>query len=141
MLGKSYLEFLQEYLMPKLNQLPTLQRAFMWFQHDGAPPHNASCVKNYLDEQFPSRWIGPGGTKEWPPRSPDLTPLDFFLWGYLKDKVYGTNSRTVEELKIRIKEELEKVPVSMLLNVEKSCVRRMLKCKEANGGHFEQFKI
>jgi hypothetical protein len=34
------------------------------------------------------RWIGRGGSITWPPRSPDLTPLDFFLWGYAKNIVY-----------------------------------------------------
>jgi len=34
---------------------------------------------------------------EWPPRSPDLSPLDYFLWGHLK-RVYKTKSRKLENL-------------------------------------------
>ena len=34
--------------------------------------------------------------KPWPPRSPDITPLDFFLWGYVKDRVCRTPARDVE---------------------------------------------
>ncbi|GBL79048.1 hypothetical protein AVEN_48995-1 [Araneus ventricosus] len=55
----------------------------IWFQHDGAPAHETSSVKQYLVEEFGEQIIGYGGFQEWPPRSPDLTPMDFFLWGYL----------------------------------------------------------
>jgi len=42
-----------------------------------------------LNRQLSERWIGRGGgSTSWPPRSPDLTPLDFFLWGFVKDEVY-----------------------------------------------------
>lgn len=36
---------------------------------------------------FPGKWIGTHSSIPWPPRSPDLTCLDYFLWGYLKNKV------------------------------------------------------
>ena len=38
----------------------------------------------------------------WPPRSLDITPLDFFLWGYVKDIVYKTKVRDIDDLKQRI---------------------------------------
>ena len=56
-----------------------------YFQHDGAPAHNAQIVSNYLLERF-SNWIGNRGPIAWPPRSPDLTPLDFFCGELLKIK-------------------------------------------------------
>jgi len=56
------------------------------FQQDGAPPHWGSYVLRFLDAALPNRWIGRDGPTPWPPRSPDITPLDFFLWGYVKDK-------------------------------------------------------
>ena len=51
-------------------------------------PQYANKVRNYLNEQFPGTWID-AGVAEWPARSPDLTPLDFFFWGMLKDGVYA----------------------------------------------------
>jgi len=48
------------------------------FQHDGAPAHNSHIVRDYLNAQLQNRWLGTYGPIEWPPRSPDLTPLDFF---------------------------------------------------------------
>jgi len=52
-----------------------------------------------LDATFPNRWIGRDGPALWPPRSPDITPIDFFLWGYLKDKVFSTAVPDITNLK------------------------------------------
>ena len=49
-----------------------------YFQQDGVPPHYHSGVRSFLDEVLPNKWIGRRGLVEYPPRSPDLTPLDFF---------------------------------------------------------------
>ncbi|KAG8289720.1 hypothetical protein J6590_098624, partial [Homalodisca vitripennis] len=45
---------------------------------DGAPPHYGLHVREYLNNIFPNRLIGRRGSIEWPPRSPDLSPLDYF---------------------------------------------------------------
>jgi len=49
----------------------------MRLQHDGAPPHYARNVCERLDEEFPNRWIDRRGPVEWPPRGPNLSPLNF----------------------------------------------------------------
>ena len=59
------------------------------FMQDGAPPHFSCFVTDVLNERFPDAWIGRGGPIPWSPRSPDLSPLDFFLWGYIKNIVYA----------------------------------------------------
>lgn len=46
--------------------------------NDGAPAHYASIVRDWLDENVPGRLIGGRGALDWPARSPDLTPADFF---------------------------------------------------------------
>ena len=51
----------------------------LFFQQDGAPPHFVLSVRDYLNEVFPQRWFGKRGSIEWPPCSPDLTPMDFFF--------------------------------------------------------------
>jgi len=58
---------------------------------DGAPCHRGIQVKNRLKDVFGDHIIGAGHDAEWPTRSPDLTPCDFFLWGHLKNKVYKTS--------------------------------------------------
>jgi hypothetical protein len=60
----------------------------MWYQHDGAPPHYGRRVRYSIDEEFHGRWICRGGPIHWPPQSPDLNPIDFFLWGHLMENVY-----------------------------------------------------
>ncbi len=49
----------------------------------------------------------------WPPRSPDLSPLDYFLRGYLKDQVYSPALATLEDLKANIVCETDRIPFSM----------------------------
>jgi hypothetical protein len=54
---------------------------------------------------------------EWPARSPNLTPLDFFLWRYLKSKVYNNRSNNLEDLKERIQHEIMLISPQAIQNV------------------------
>lgn len=47
--------------------------------HDGAP-HVSRNVREYLDRLYPGKWIERGGPVNWPPRSKDLSSLEYFLW-------------------------------------------------------------
>jgi len=55
------------------------------FQHDGASLRYHTSVRCVFDAQFSGRWWGRRGSLEYPPRSPDLTPLDFYHWGKFKE--------------------------------------------------------
>jgi hypothetical protein len=66
--------------------------------NEGAPPHYHRIVRAYLDDTLPDRWIGRRGAIECPPRSPDFTPLDLYLWGTLKDEVYRQKPATRETI-------------------------------------------
>ncbi|KAJ4431095.1 hypothetical protein ANN_19690 [Periplaneta americana] len=70
--------------------------------HDGAPAHFSRTALRYLDRRFPDRWICRGGPIAWHPRSPDLNPLDFYLWGHLKSLVYSSPVPDLESLRNRI---------------------------------------
>jgi hypothetical protein len=94
-MSHSYLDMLQLYAVPQLEQ----ESAEVIFQHDGAPPHYSATVGKFLDATFPQRWIG---WLPWPPRSPDLTSLDFYFWGYVKQCVYSVRINDIEHLKVRI---------------------------------------
>lgn len=143
--GATYLSFLQEDLVPSLaalhpNELDAdLPDERIWYQQDGAPPHYLVTVRQYLDGIFPNRWIGRRGTIEWPARSPDLSPLDFFLWGYLKSKVYLTKPDNIEDLKQRIRNEVRQITPEVLQNVREGFYHRLAFCQERNGLQFEQF--
>ena len=97
--GDRYRTMLQDFLFPLL---PADNNNGIWFQQDGATAHTARETINLLREQFPNRVISKNGDLRWPPRSPDLTPPDFFLWGYLKEKVYINKPQTLQELKDNI---------------------------------------
>jgi hypothetical protein len=87
--GNSYLDMLTIWRLPQLEE----DSNDFIFQQDGAPPHFHMAVRNHLNAHLPQRWIGRAGANNavrcrWPPRSPDLTPYDFFFWGYIQDKVF-----------------------------------------------------
>jgi len=73
----------------------------------------------------------------WPPRSPDLTPPDYFLWGYLKGRVYQIKPRTIDALKANITEENQAVTTDVLERTFQNMARRVQSCLDANGGHFQ----
>jgi hypothetical protein len=72
-----------------LEDVPLLTRQEMWLQQDGAPPNFGRQVTAFLNQHFPDRWIVPGDPVARPARSPNLSPLDYFLWGHVKFLVYA----------------------------------------------------
>ena len=64
----------------------------------------------------------------WPPRSPDLTTCDYFLWGHLKITVYESNPHTIQELK-DISQAVTAIKITMLHRVYLNMIRRALLCR------------
>lgn len=93
-----YLDMLRNQIIPRIREIAGDNFEQTWFQQDGAGPHYAIIVRNFLNNQFHRRWIGRRGEIEWLPRSPDLSPLDYFLWGYLKSRIYETKPNDLYEL-------------------------------------------
>lgn len=135
----SYLVFLKETLPELLEDVPLEVRRRMWLQHDGAPAHFGRVVRNHLDLNYPDRWIGRGGPVPWPPRSPDLNPLDFFFWGTMKDLVYETPVDSEEDLVARIVAAADVIREKprVFARIRQSLLDRCRACIEAEGGHFE----
>lgn len=134
-----YLNFLRNDLNDLLEDIDLETRRSMWYQHDGAPPHYGLIVRNHLDREFPNRWIGRASPAiQWPPRSPDLTPLDFYLWGTLKNMVYSKPIRSREQLVEKVMEAAEQLklrPAPLTDQIRK----RLNLCLEKDGSHFELF--
>lgn len=121
-------------------------RRQMWYQLDGAPAHSVVSARERLTQMFRQQWIGRFGPVRWPARSPDLTPLDFFLWGHIKNEVYSTEVTTVEELKNRIILSFNKLKEmaangDLLSRVRNNIIRRCSLCIQEHGGHIENKKI
>ena len=74
-------------------------RGQQWFMQDGAAPHMARRVLTWLTDHFEGRVISRFIEKTWASHSPDLNPLDFFLWGHLKDQMSGEQFQTLNDLK------------------------------------------
>jgi transposase len=127
----TYLQMLNEFLWPQVKY----QRKF--FQQDGASPHYSLDVRSWLDQKFPNRWIGRRGPIEWPARSPDLSPPDFFLWGYLKDIVYKSTPSTENVLRDRIKQACKEIDPGMCKRACENVVVRLKRCLESNGQHVD----
>ena len=74
-----------DFFLPRINELDL---GDIWFQQNGATAHTSRASMAVLREHFPERLISIRGDLEWAARSPDLTPCVFYLWGYLKSRVY-----------------------------------------------------
>jgi len=122
---------LQLYVVPQLEEF----QPWIIFQQDGAPPQWGSHVRRFLDATFPNRWIGRDGPTPWPPRSPDITPLDFLLWGYVKDKVFSTPVSDITNLKARITDAFAAITEDMLKNTWREIDYRLDVLRETKGAH------
>jgi len=91
----------------------------------------------YLDETLPGQWIGRRGAVEFLPRSPVLTPLDFYLWGSPKDGVYRRKPATLDDLQESIAMSCAAITLDTLQNVVHAAVWRVQQCLDADGGHFK----
>ena len=101
--------------------------------------HGSNEVKEWLQEFFRQHIIALNHPVEWPPRSPDLTPCDYFLWGHLKNKVYVTPPTDIDDLTQRITEnaELLKRDPNLVRRAVRDMVRRATLCIERDGKHVE----
>jgi hypothetical protein len=101
----NYLAMLKDFFWPKVLKNADYEKLI--FQQDGATSHTANTVQTWLGDKFKRKFIH---KDLWPPRSPDLNPCDFFLWGHLKAKVYNPLPKTLDDLKGNIETEFKKIP-------------------------------
>ncbi|GFW92456.1 putative LOC100569746 [Trichonephila clavipes] len=88
------------FFIPELNNHDVQELSF---QQDGATCHTARATIDLLKDTFGDRLISRFGLVNWPPRSCDLTPLDYFLWGYVKSLVYADKPQTLDHLEDNIR--------------------------------------
>lgn len=142
--GRSYLEMLENFVFPCLFRNYNIQNindglGNLWWIQDGAPAHRTRNVRGRLVDVFGQQAIGIGFDTEWPARSPDLTPCDFFLWGYLKHKVFLSQPENLNILRQRITNEMEELRrnPNFLRNSITEMRHRAEKCIQRNGRHVE----
>jgi len=113
----------------------------MWFQQDGATCHTAHATIDLLKSKFGERVISRNGPVEWPPRSCDLTPLDYFLWGSVKSLVYINKPATIGELRANIEREIAGISADLCKRVVENWVQRLDFVKRARGGHANEIEF
>uniref|UniRef100_A0A914DR40 Tc1-like transposase DDE domain-containing protein n=1 Tax=Acrobeloides nanus TaxID=290746 RepID=A0A914DR40_9BILA len=134
-----YMDMLNDHLFPWTE---TVFGEDPWtFQQDGAPAHKAYEVQDFLREKCPDviavdpHWRNPTG--EWPPNSPDLNPMDYAIWSILMEKACAKPHPNVESLKRALKKAWNEITLEMLIKIVDDFPKRLKKCVDANGGHFE----
>ncbi|GFV44138.1 hypothetical protein TNCV_2770341 [Trichonephila clavipes] len=78
---------------------------------------HSSCHNRFIEDTFGDRLISRFGPVNWPPRSCDLTPLDYFLWGYVKSLVYADKPQTFDHLEDNIRRVIADIRPQMLEKV------------------------
>ena len=115
------------HILIKINPTRSVYSFFsLWAEHN-----NASTVdwkRKLRDQNIP-----------WPPRSPDLThPWIFFIWGFIKSKVYVRNYESLEELKVSIAAAFRELTPAMVTSTLKNMEKRLRKIDQREGGHIEK---
>ncbi|GFU71613.1 uncharacterized protein TNCV_3035531 [Trichonephila clavipes] len=110
------------FFIPELNNHDVQE---LWFQQDGATCHTARATIDLLKDTFGDRLISRFGPVNWPPRSCDLTPLDYFLWDYVKSLVYADKPQTPDHLEDNIRRVIGDIRPQMLEKVIKNWTSRL----------------
>jgi hypothetical protein len=134
--GASYLQVLQIEFWLIIQRF--VNHEHIRFMQDGAPLHFARQVRTWLNENFEDRWMGRNSPNmPWPSRLPDLSPMDFFLWGYIKSLVYTSTIDNLDDLKTRIRSAFKQVTIQMRHNAIIAYCDRLQRCLDTEGGHIE----
>ncbi|GFV62020.1 uncharacterized protein TNCV_4108231 [Trichonephila clavipes] len=110
--GDRYRAMITNFFIPELNNHDVQE---LWFQQDGATCHTARATIDLLKDTFGGRLISRFGPVNWPPRSCDLTPRDYFLWGYVKSLVYADKTQMLDHLEDNIRRVIADLDVQIRL--------------------------
>ena len=101
----------------KLNEfLFTIEKeyiGYIWFEQDGATCHTAEAKLDVLRPVFQERIISRKVDVVWLPRSCALAPLDYYLWGVVKDKCYANKLTTIDVLKDNIRKAISEIQLQI----------------------------
>ncbi|GFT62849.1 uncharacterized protein TNCV_1606751 [Trichonephila clavipes] len=128
------------FFIPELNNHDVQE---LWFQQDGATCHTARATIDLLKDTFGDRLISRFGPVNWPPRSCDLTPLDYFLWGYVKSLVYADKPQLLDHLEDNIRRVIADIRPQMLEKVIENWTSRFDYIRASRGNPMPEiiFKI
>ena len=110
----------------------------IWFQQDSATWHTTLATVNILRPVLEDYIISRRTNDVWPPRSCDLTPLDYYLWDAVKDNSYADQPETNDALKDNIRESIGEIQLHTIDNVLKIWTDRLGYCMASRGGHLNE---
>ncbi|GFU50521.1 DDE_3 domain-containing protein [Trichonephila clavipes] len=128
--GDRYRAMITNFFIPQLNNHNVQE---LWFQQDGATCHTARATIDLLKDTFGDRLISRFGPVNWPPRSCDLTPLDYFLWDYVKSLVYADKPQTLDHLEDNIRRVIADIRPQMLEKVVENWTSRLDSIRASRG--------
>ncbi|GFW64147.1 transposable element Tc3 transposase [Trichonephila clavipes] len=120
--GDRYRAMVTNFFIPELNNHDVQE---LWFQQDGATCHTSRATIDLLKDTFGDRLISRFGPVNWPPRSCDLTPLDYFLWICVKSLVYPDKPQTLDHLEDNIRRVIADIRPQMLEKVFENWTSRL----------------
>ncbi|GFS58774.1 putative DD41D transposase [Trichonephila clavipes] len=123
------------FFIPELNNHDVQE---LWFEQDGATFHTARATIDLLKDTFVDRLISRFGPVNWPPRSCDLTPLDYFLGGHVKPLVYADNPETLDHLEDNIPRVIADIRSQMLEKVIENCTSRLVYIRANRGSQMPE---
>lgn len=130
---------LETFLLPQL-ETKGYNLKELWFQQDGAPWHRSKPVTDFLASVFDYRVISLGTKFIWPPRSQDLTPMDYFFWDYMKIKLNFKHSKYdlcfQESFRDILTREVSSASIAALQGAIYQLPERLEMCLNENGGRF-----
>jgi len=132
--SECYVAMLHNFCEPALRH-HGIDLSSVWCQQDGATAHTTRASMSILREMFPQHVISRGCNVPWPARSPDLSSCDYFLWGYLKSRVFISKPRSIAEIKHSIKVEIAVIPEQMTRRVMENLGVRLKQCLRNGGRH------
>jgi len=100
-------------------------------------PPLSSLQDDCCSRTYTTGLISLRGDISWPASSPDLTPCNYFLWGYLKAEVFKHCPRTLQTLKYAICLEVAHIPHDMLDRVMRNIRICLQQCIDKNGHHLQ----
>ncbi|GFY32213.1 putative transposable element [Trichonephila clavipes] len=133
--GDRYRAMITNFIIPELNTHDVQE---LWFQQDGATCHTARATIDLLKDTFGDRLISRFGPVNCPPRSCDLTPLDYFLWGYVKSMVYVDKPQTLDDLEDNIRRVIANIRPQMLEKVIENWTSRLDYIRASRGSHMPE---
>ncbi|GFW40309.1 uncharacterized protein TNCV_1018671 [Trichonephila clavipes] len=133
--GDRYRAMITNFFIPELNNHDVQE---LWFQQDGATCHTARAAIDLLKDTFGDRLISRFGRVNWPPRSCDLTPLEYFLWGYVKSLVCADKPQTLDHLEDNIRRVIADIRPQMLEKVIENWTSRLDYIRASRGSHMPE---